>query len=134
MTIDTQEALRLLDDMDRAASYIDMASHHASAIPAYDSASTKLRALLSAKEGEPSGDRTPIGLSDRALWGVVANAGAKSQHRGRQPRWVRVMEATTVGSGSARELCARFGFNADELVPRTTAELLRDAEKEKGNG
>jgi hypothetical protein len=125
MTIDTQEALRLLDEIEDEVCAWDQWPKDKG---------DKLRAHLSAREGEPSGNRAPIGLSDRALWGVVANAGAKSQHLGRQPRWVRVMEATTVGSGSARELCARFGFNADELVPRTTAERLRDAEKEKGNG
>lgn len=44
------EALRLVDEMDRAASYIDMPSHCASAVAAYDAATTKLRALLSASD------------------------------------------------------------------------------------
>jgi hypothetical protein len=94
------EALRLLD--------LVVSAHDAKLEYVFSVRLSKLRALLSAQE--------------RSLWGVVANAGHKSINRGRQPRWVRVMEATSQGSTAARELCVRFGFDADELVPVTAKE------------
>lgn len=54
MTIDTQEALRLLGEIDAVA--MNLAAHETlrEASDRYDIAVAKLRALLSAKEGEPS--------------------------------------------------------------------------------
>jgi hypothetical protein len=46
------------------------------------------------------------------LWGVVANAGRRSDSE--LPRWVHVKHATGVGSTKATELCWRFGFDPDE--------------------
>lgn len=57
MTIDTQEALRLLDEMERAAT---AGEYGLADIRAFDVARTQLRALLSAKDGEvtASGEQT----------------------------------------------------------------------------
>lgn len=61
-----------------------------------------------------SGLRKDAGPDERALWGVVANAGRLSSER--KPRWAHVMDATGHGSTRAVELCRRFGFDPEALV------------------
>lgn len=71
------------------------------------------------KEGTPSlGEDLSmlideLALMHRAMWGVVANAGSRSNER--QPRWVHVMRATAYGSNTSWKLCESFGFNPDEM-------------------
>lgn len=38
----------------------------------------------------------------------------KSRARKPDPLWVRVMEATTHGSGFSRAICIKYGFDPDE--------------------
>lgn len=51
---------------------------------------------------------------ERALWGVVANAGRLSVKR--KVRWAHVSDATGLGSNKSAELCRRFERDPDELV------------------
>ncbi len=51
---------------------------------------------------------------ERALWGVVANAGRLSAER--KVRWAHVSDATGLGSNKSAELCRRFERDPDELV------------------
>jgi hypothetical protein len=55
---------------------------------------------------------------ERILWGLVANAGKtrNGPRAAKRERWIHVMEATGMGSTSAKELCIRFGFDPDELI------------------
>lgn len=51
---------------------------------------------------------------DELLKRAVKSARAKD--RKPQPRWVGVMRVFQLGSGYGRQLCIRFGLDADELV------------------
>lgn len=60
-------------------------------------------------------DPASTGESDkRILWGVVANAGRRSNRC--MPRWAHVRNATALGSTKSAELCHRFGFDPDEEI------------------
>jgi hypothetical protein len=41
---------------------------------------------------------------------------ARARGRGKQPRWVGVMDAFLLGSTCARQLCWRFDLDPDEMV------------------
>lgn len=60
----------------------------------------------------PKDDATKA--DEKVLWGIVANAGRLSDRR--TMRWAHVMDATGQGSTRSQALCARFGFDPDELV------------------
>jgi len=50
---------------------------------------------------------------------AVRNARDPQSRKGQaHPRWVAVMEVFSLGSGFAKELCRRFGFDPDEMVKR----------------
>lgn len=46
---------------------------------------------------------------------AVSNARATNR-RGKQPRWVAVMDTFSLGSTFAHQLCARFHFDPDEMI------------------
>lgn len=50
----------------------------------------------------------------RIGWGVVANAGRRSERS--LPRWSHVMDATGLGSTSSKALCREHGFDPDEDI------------------
>jgi hypothetical protein len=56
---------------------------------------------------------------DELLRRVVTNCRASFPKRRKHYRWVAVMEAFLLGSGSAMELCERFSLDPYELVDRT---------------
>jgi hypothetical protein len=70
--------------------------------------------LRSALEGRAAEVAELQARFTRLAWGVVANAGRLSTTKA--PRWVRVKNATGLGSTSSKELCRSAGFDPDEVV------------------
>ena len=56
---------------------------------------------------------------EKLLERAVRNARSREHRKGeKHPRWVAVMDAFALGSTFATQLCARFGFDPDEMVKR----------------
>lgn len=70
--------------------------------------------LLSLADAAPQPQPQVSAEDERALWGVVANAGRLSAKR--KVRWAHVSDATGLGSNKSAELCRRFERDPDELV------------------
>jgi hypothetical protein len=127
MTIDTQEALRLLRAMNIAVAGISLHGRH-SRVRDYDAASEELRALLSAKEGEPKDAKD----ANRYRWLRSQGFGFSIDDHGVgvcTTRWGDWPFDTDEGFARFADLLV------DEAIAKAAATIaLRDAEKEKGNG
>ncbi|UXN70928.1 hypothetical protein N8A98_06995 [Devosia neptuniae] len=56
---------------------------------------------------------------DTLLERAVRNARSRAHRKGaKHPRWVGVMDAFSLGSTYAMQLCRRFGLEPDEQVNR----------------
>lgn len=56
------------------------------------------------------------GLSDEDLLRSAVRVARPTRGRGKQPRWVGVMDTFTLGSTYSYALCRRFGYDPDEMV------------------
>ena len=88
---------------------------------ASDAANERIRAAKERIASLPAASSAEE-LQRRALRGVVTNAGRLT--RVPRYRWAHVIEATGLGSTSAKELCREQGFDPDEQVP--AKEILDD--------
>ena len=62
--------------------------------------------------------RTVDDIPDSELLERAVRSARPRRGRGKQPKWVGVMDAFALGSTYAQQLCRRFGCDPEEMVKR----------------